>query len=81
MMAAPNPRPEMHALVKQAAALDASGAIAEAVDAWSRMVELDPSFELARMGLAQALIRANRPSDALEHLETALSSLPKHPAA
>ena len=61
-------------------ALVAQGAIAEAIHAWSHVIDLDPAFGPARLGLAQALIRA-RPGKAIEPLGVALSMLPHHPAA
>ena len=63
------PRPETVALAQRAAALEARGAWADAIGVWSNAVERDPSFLPAQLGLAQAQIRAGRPTDALPMLE------------
>ena len=61
--------PDAMALAREAAALDARGADAQAIDAWSRATQRDPSFVPARLGLAQALLRAGRAVEALPLLE------------
>jgi len=61
--------PDAMALAREAAAFDARGADAQAIDAWSRAAQRDPSFVPARLGLAQALLRAGRTADALPLLE------------
>lgn len=62
--------PDAIALAREAAALEARGAVAQAIDAWSRAAKRDPAFVAARLGLAQALLRAGRAAEALPLLET-----------
>ncbi|MCC6377668.1 MAG: tetratricopeptide repeat protein [Burkholderiales bacterium] len=56
-------------LLREALALDARGALAPAVTAWTRLAERDPVLPQAQLGLAQALLRSGRPSEALPWLE------------
>lgn len=75
------PRPETVALAQRAAALEARGAWADAIGVWSNAVERDPSFLPAQLGLAQAQIRAGRPTDALPMLERVTARAPGVPGA
>ena len=69
----PPVRPDTLALANRAAALEARGAFAEAIEAWTRAVERDPAFLPAQLGLAQARIRAGMPADALALLHWAIA--------
>ena len=75
------PRPEAVALAQRAAALEARGAWADAIGVWSNAVERDPSFLPAQLGLAQAQIRAGKPTDALPMLERVTARAPGVPGA
>lgn len=76
----PSVSPDTLALANQAAALEARGAWAEAIDVWSRAVERDPAFLPAQLGLAQARIRAGMPADALALLDRVRARAPNAPA-
>ncbi len=76
----PTVRPDTLALANRAAALEARGAFAEAIDAWTRAVERDPAFLPAQLGLAQARIRAGMPADALALLDRVRARAPSVPA-
>jgi len=69
------------ALVQRAMEFDARGAHAGAADAWAQAVAADPSFPPARLGLAQAQIRAGRPEEALSTLTALRAAAPAMPAA
>ncbi|CAG0994461.1 hypothetical protein BURK1_02449 [Burkholderiales bacterium] len=73
--------PQTAELAQRAASLDARGAFAEAVEAWSRTVERAPTFLPAQLGLAQAQIRAGMPADAVRVLERVTAHAPGMPAA
>lgn len=60
--------------------LEARGESSAAVEMWARAHALDASRADVRLGYAQSLIRANRPAEALPHLE-ALVAAPGAPAA
>lgn len=72
--------PGLVALARRAAELESRGAWAEAIAAWSSAVETHPSFLPARLGLAQALIRAGKPADALPVLGRISAAAPNLPA-
>lgn len=74
-------QPHTLALARQAAALEASGAFAEAAEVWARAAGLDGTFLPAQLGLAQAHIRAGRPADALPVLDRLRARAPRLPAA
>lgn len=74
------PDPGLVALARRAAELESRGAWTEAVAAWSSAVESHPSFLPARLGLAQALIRAGKPADALPVLGQISAAAPNVPA-
>jgi len=76
----PPVRPDTLALANRAAALEARGAFAEAIDAWTRAVERDPAFLPAQLGLAQARIRAGMPAEALVLLDRVRARAPNVPA-
>jgi Flp pilus assembly protein TadD len=68
--------PETMALAREAAALDARGALAQAIEAWARAAKRDPGFAPAQLGLAQALLRIGRVDEALPLLAAVTRDAP-----
>lgn len=68
------------ALMRRASEFDARGAHAGAADAWAQAIAADPTLLPARLGLAQAQIRAGRPADALSALAALRETAPAMPA-
>ena len=62
---------EVNMLRRDAARQSDAGAHDAAVAAWLKVVQLDPKNRDDRIALADALLRVNRPMDAVEHLEAA----------
>ena len=54
-----------------------SGEYAKAISIWERVLELDPTYVLARRDLGMALMEVNRIADAKEHLIEAATLDPK----
>ncbi|MGY2128865.1 cytochrome c-type biogenesis protein CcmH [Blastococcus sp. SYSU DS0617] len=68
-------------LLRQAAALEDEGRLAEAVTAYRAVLEERPQDLAAVMSLAFALVRDDRPGEAVPLLEAVLSAAPDHPEA
>jgi len=81
-MASPSsaPDPGLVALARRAAELESRGAWAEAIASWSAAVAHSPAFVPAQLGLAQALIRAGRPAEALPLLGRTSAAAPGQPS-
>jgi len=62
---------EIDMLRKEAEREAAAGRPERAIAAWQQVVEREPKRQDDRISLADALLRANRASEALEHLEIA----------
>jgi tetratricopeptide (TPR) repeat protein len=62
---------EIDMLRKEAERESAAGRNERAIAAWRQVVDREPKRRDDRISLADALLRANRASEALEHLETA----------
>lgn len=68
-------------LLRKASDLDARGEWNDAVATWATLVDRASDFLPAKLGLAQALIRAERPAEALPWLEAVTATTPSSPAA
>ncbi|MGY2065143.1 cytochrome c-type biogenesis protein CcmH [Blastococcus sp. SYSU DS0619] len=68
-------------LLRQARALDDAGRFPEAVTAYRAVLEERPQDQAVMLALAFALLRDDRPADAVPVVQTVLAEHPEHPEA
>jgi cytochrome c-type biogenesis protein CcmH len=69
------------ALLRQARALDDAGRLPEAVTAYRAVLEERPGDAATMVALAFALVRSDRPDEAVPLLQTVMAAHPDHPDA